>query len=94
LGHQVAIDTKGEIKCCLWSDDVLGNIYVDDLKDLIIRGRFDKYWEIGKDEINTCKDCELRYACDDCRIFVLKYCGQLKEKPGYCRYNPYIGEYY
>jgi hypothetical protein len=41
LGHKVAVDTSGEIKCCLWSDEIIGNIEKDDLKDMIIRGKFD-----------------------------------------------------
>jgi radical SAM protein with 4Fe4S-binding SPASM domain len=92
LGHQIAVDTEGEIKYCLWSDEVLGNISVDDLKDMIIMGSFDKYWELSKLEINICKDCELRFTCDDCRVFALKESGQINAKPSYCMYNPYTGE--
>jgi radical SAM protein with 4Fe4S-binding SPASM domain len=92
LGHQVAIDTGGEIKCCLWSEEVLGNIGTDDLKDMIIRGVFDKYWEYTKSKIESCKDCELRVACDDCRIFALQHTGKLEAKPPYCAYDPYTGE--
>ena len=89
LGHKVAIDTDGEIKCCLWSDDILGNIETDDLKDMIIRGIFDFYWEFTKNNIEICKDCELRYICDDCRIYALKKTGCINTKPDYCDYDPY-----
>jgi len=89
LGHKVAIDTDGEIKCCLWSDDILGNIETDDLKDMIIRGIFDFYWEFTKNKIESCKDCELRYACDDCRVYPIKKIGCINAKPDYCDYDPY-----
>ncbi len=92
LGHQIAIDTGGEIKCCLWSDDVLGNIVSDNLKDMIVSGTFDNYWEISKEKIDSCKDCELRFACDDCRVFALVDSGRLESKPSYCNYDPYTGQ--
>lgn len=92
LGHQVAIDAGGDIKCCLWSEDILGNISDMTLKDMIRKGCFDKYWGISKDQIESCKECELRYACDDCRISALAQGGSIDSKPGYCDYNPFIGE--
>jgi radical SAM protein with 4Fe4S-binding SPASM domain len=91
LGHKVAIDTGGEIKCCLWSDEILGNIETDGLKDMIIRGKFDFYWEFSKSKIESCKDCELRHACDDCRIYALKQSGRMDATPAYCDYDPYKG---
>lgn len=91
LGHQVAIDTAGEIKCCLWSVDVLGDINRDNLKDMIIMEKFDKYWHILKSAIKTCKDCELRYACDDCRAHSMQDTGGLNAKPPFCDYDPFSG---
>ncbi|MCP5104971.1 MAG: SPASM domain-containing protein, partial [bacterium] len=92
LGHQVAVDTHGRIKPCLWFDKILGNVRKDDLKDMIIAGIFDPYWESAKHKIETCKECELRFACDDCRVFALKKGGGLEAKPSYCEYDPYTGE--
>jgi radical SAM protein with 4Fe4S-binding SPASM domain len=92
IGHQIALDTNGVIKSCLWSDESFGNIAEVDLKDMIIRGVFDKTWELSKRIIDVCKDCELRHACDDCRVFALNQTGSLTAKPGYCQYNPYTGD--
>ena len=91
LGQQVAVDTGGEIKCCLWSDDVLGNIGGNNLKDMIIEGKFDKYWEITKSNIDVCKHCELRCACSDCRVAAVTETGNLYAKPPYCDYDPFKG---
>ena len=91
LGHQVAIDINGDIKCCLWINEVLGNIAKEDLQTLIIKGDFDKFWETSKIEIEVCKDCELRFACNDCRVIALKESGRLDSKPSYCNYDPYTG---
>ena len=92
LGHQVALDTRGEIKACLWLDEIIGNIDSDNLKDLIISGKFDKYWEISMEKIETCKECEMRFNCDDCRVLTLNKTGNLYAKPGHCHYDPYSGE--
>ena len=92
LGNKVSVDIGGEIKCCLWSDEILGNIKTDDLKDMIIRGKFDFYWELSKRKIESCKDCELRHACDDCRVYAIKQSGHINAKPAYCDYDPYKGD--
>lgn len=91
LGHQVAVDTGGEIKSCLWSDQVLGNIFEHSLKDMIISGAIDKYWELAKSKIDSCKGCELRFACGDCRVSALNHNRSLEAKPPYCNYNPLTG---
>ncbi len=88
LGHQAAVDTDGTIKPCLWSRQVLGNLSRDNLKDMIISGVFDEYWELTKDRIEICRHCEKRFFCSDCRVS----CNQVGEnpngKPSYCDYNP------
>jgi radical SAM protein with 4Fe4S-binding SPASM domain len=88
LGEQVAVDTSGDIKSCLWSEDLLGNILKDNLKDLIISGSFNKYWETGKDKIETCRECEKRYACSDCRMSAVRKGGSFESKPAFCDYDP------
>ena len=44
-----------------------------------------------KNEVEGCKDCEYRYICRDCRPDSLT--GNFNEKPWYCTYNPYSGEW-
>ena len=94
LGQQVAVDCGGEIRPCLWWQGKLGTILRDDLLDMIVAGIFDPYWELNRDKIEGCRDCELRYACPDCRV------GRGNEgkgeiytgKPTFCTYNPYRGK--
>jgi radical SAM protein with 4Fe4S-binding SPASM domain len=45
----------------------------------------------NKDKIETCKVCEYRYACFDCRPDSLGR--EFHEKPWYCTYNPFKGEW-
>lgn len=91
LGHQIALDADGSIKPCLWSKETLGNIMVDDLREMIIRGQFDKYWYAAKEKIASCKDCEFQNVCQDCRISALEESHNINAKPTYCHYNPYTG---
>jgi radical SAM protein with 4Fe4S-binding SPASM domain len=78
----------------LWSKIVPGKIGQDKILDMIISGSFDEYWTLTKDKIEVCKDCELRYACPDCRESNT-YTGKgnfNSGKPLYCNYDPYSGD--
>lgn len=46
---------------------------------------------LTKNKFTGCKECEYRYTCFDCRPNSLD--GDLFEKPWYCTYNPYTGEW-
>ena len=94
LGHQVAIDTQGEIKPCLWWPRVLGNIYSDTVRDLIFRQSFEPYWNANKNSIKVCKDCEYRFNCHDCRLNGPNPDDNLLVKPVFCSYDPYTGKGY
>lgn len=60
-----------------------GNYIQDILKSQILH--------FTKNEVEGCKDCEYRYICRDCRPDSLT--GNFNEKPWYCTYNPYSGEW-
>jgi radical SAM protein with 4Fe4S-binding SPASM domain len=68
----------------------LGNISNSNIRDMIIAGDFDEYWELTKDKIDTCKDCEYRWGCTDCRVLALKEAGSTSAKHPSCHYNPYF----
>jgi len=91
LGHQIAINYDGMIKPCLWWPYSLGNICKDRLKDMIIAGKFDKYWNSSKDTIHNCKNCEYRYNCMDCRINPVSCEEDFENKPAFCHYDPFTG---
>jgi radical SAM protein with 4Fe4S-binding SPASM domain len=92
-GHSIAVDANGDIKPCLWSHEVLGNITVDNIKKMILQKKFKEYWELNKDNIETCQYCEYRYACPDCRVSAIKAAGSLHVRPPHCKYNPDTGEW-
>ncbi|MDR2126636.1 MAG: grasp-with-spasm system SPASM domain peptide maturase, partial [Prevotellaceae bacterium] len=70
LHKKLFIDKNGNIKNCPFSETVFGNILNADVEKIITTSSFTKYWNIKKDDVEVCKDCEFRYICTDCRIFI------------------------
>ena len=64
-----------------------GNIRHTTLREALEHPGFKKYWNITKDQIEVCKECEFRYICTDCRAF-LKSKEDLYSKPLKCSYDP------
>lgn len=92
LNRKISIDSEGNIKNCPSMSESFGNIRDTSLEDAIEKSGFKKYWDINKDKINVCKDCEYRYICTDCRAYV-EDPEDILSKPLKCGYNPYIGEW-
>jgi SPASM domain peptide maturase of grasp-with-spasm system len=92
LHKKLFIDKSGNIKNCPFSETVFGNILNDEIENTITTSSFTKYWNIKKDEIEVCKDCEFRYVCTDCRIFI-KDRNNIYSQPANCNYNPYIAKW-
>ena len=90
LHRKVSIDLEGNIVNCLnLKNDIRGNIKTHTLSE-VVRGReFQRLWDINKDKINTCQDCEYRYMCSDCRAHI----DGVYDKPKHCNYNPYSNTY-
>lgn len=47
------------------------------------------FWDLSKDNIGICKDCEYRYICNDCRPIS----SSLHDRGEICSYNPYTGKW-
>ena len=69
-----------------------GNIKNTTLEEAINKQGFKKYWDVTKDQIVKCKDCEFRHVCTDCRAYTDNpqdsYAAPLK-----CGYDPYTCEW-
>lgn len=89
LNRKVGIDTKGNIKNCPSMNVSYGNISQIEIKEAIKKAGFKDFWNITKDEIETCKICEFRYVCTDCRAFVKN----TLDKPVKCGYDPYTNKW-
>ncbi|NJL11422.1 MAG: SPASM domain-containing protein [Calothrix sp. SM1_7_51] len=70
LSKKASIDTEGNIKNCPSMSQSFGNIKDTTLEEAINHPDFKKYWDINKDKIHVCKDCEFRYICTDCRAYI------------------------
>jgi SPASM domain peptide maturase of grasp-with-spasm system len=92
LNRKLCIDHNGNIKNCLAMDKIFGNILEDDIIKIVNSSDFQSLWQITKDQIEVCKDCEFRYICTDCRCFI-KDPDNIYSQPAKCGYNPYIAKW-
>lgn len=88
LNRKISIDKDGYIKNCPSMLHHFGHISETKLEDVIKNPEFTKYWNIKKDDISKCKDCEFRHICTDCRAY-LENPEDLHSAPLKCGYNPY-----
>jgi len=92
LNKKISIDTKGYIKNCPSMIEHFGNIQDTKLIEALYHKDFKKYWNITKDDIEICKDCEFRHICTDCRAY-RENPEDHYSKPLKCGYNPYTNKW-
>lgn len=92
LNRKISIDTEGNIKNCPSMKESFGNISNTLLEEALNHPGFKKYWDINKDQIRVCKDCEFRHVCTDCRAY-LENPEDIYSKPLKCGYSPYTCEW-
>lgn len=92
LNRKISIDVEGNIKNCPSMSQSFGNIKDTTLQEALDHPDFKKYWNVKKDDITKCKDCEFRYICTDCRAY-LEEPDDMYSAPLKCGYDPYTGEW-
>jgi SPASM domain peptide maturase of grasp-with-spasm system len=85
LNKKISIDTKGNIKNCPSMEIAYGSIDNILLTDVLKINDFRALWNVSKDQIKVCQDCEFRLICTDCRAYI----ENRFDKPIKCNYNPY-----
>lgn len=90
LNGKISIDKHGAIKNCPSMTKSFGNIENSTLEEALLDKQFKTYWTLSKDNIDTCKDCEFRYICTDCRAYI-EDPNNPNSKPLKCGYDPYKG---
>jgi SPASM domain peptide maturase of grasp-with-spasm system len=88
LNRKISIDVDGNIKNCPSMPQSFGNVKTGTLQEALDHPDFKKYWNVTKDQIAVCKDCEFKYVCTDCRAYI-ENPEDLHSKPLKCGYNPY-----
>ncbi|MGN6299162.1 MAG: grasp-with-spasm system SPASM domain peptide maturase [Ginsengibacter sp.] len=91
LNRKISIDENGRISNCPSMKKKYGNIAEHSLAQVARKKSFKKLWNLNKDIIDTCKDCEFRYICSDCRAYTED--GTLYGKPAKCSYDPYTASW-
>jgi len=91
FNKKIIIDSRGNVLKNMYNSETYGNIYRTKIIDIYNKTDLKEYWEISKNNIVICQDCEYRYMCIDSRV-------PLKEKGCFyfndtCNYNPYIAKW-
>ncbi len=92
LNRKISIDKNGAIKNCPSMSTDYGNIKNTSLHTALQAQGFKKHWNIAKDQIAVCKDCEFRHVCTDCRAY-LEEPENSYSKPLKCGYDPYTNKW-
>lgn len=86
LNKKISIDKNGYIRNCPSMKQHYGKFPDNSMLDIAFSKEFTNIWNIHKDKIKVCKDCQFRYICTDCRA----YLDDNYDKPKYCKYDPYL----
>lgn len=86
LYKKIGIDINGNIKNCPTMKIDFGNISNTSIMQAIKDPKYIEFTQIRKSQIDTCKECEFRDICSDCRAFLKN---PHTDKPQKCTYNPY-----
>lgn len=92
LNGKIAVDAAGTIRNCPSFGGDFGRVNAVPFAEVVRDPRFRSVWSVAKDSIEVCRDCELRYACSDCRAFLARP-DDLYSKPAKCGYDPYTGKW-
>ncbi|HET6230296.1 MAG TPA: grasp-with-spasm system SPASM domain peptide maturase [Longimicrobiaceae bacterium] len=92
LNRKISVDAAGEIRNCPSLPRSFGNAADTSLVSALMQAEFRELWEINKDQVEVCRDCEFRYVCTDCRAFVATP-GDRLSKPSKCSYDPYAARW-
>lgn len=87
LNNKISIDSMGYIKNCPSMSAHFGNVKDTTLQEALGRTDFKELWKVSKNQISTCKECEFRHVCTDCRAYIEDPEDELS-KPLKCGYNP------
>jgi hypothetical protein len=91
LNKKLYIDFKGDIKNSFNTEKLCNISDINTFFELIRNPMLTKYWDITKESILICKDCEFRFMCVN--PIKLKKTGENWIYDIECNYNPYISKW-
>jgi SPASM domain peptide maturase of grasp-with-spasm system len=92
LNRKISVDARGEIRNCPSLGLSFGNVREVSLHAAVAHRDFAALWQINKDQIEVCRDCEFRYICVDCRAYLSRPDDRYS-KPAKCGYDPYTAQW-
>jgi radical SAM protein with 4Fe4S-binding SPASM domain len=91
---KITITEDGSVFPCIFGRECVAGNILDASLDEILHHGMRQYWFLSKDDIDTCRDCEFRYACTDCRPMAQGMnAGDLHAKTSGCGYDPFSGRW-
>lgn len=93
--QKMAVTANGDvIPCPMARKEIIGNLQTESFYTVLKKeADISKFWNMTRDDIDICKDCEYRYFCKDCRPIEKDTSGGLNKRTRFCLYNPYTGEW-
>jgi SPASM domain peptide maturase of grasp-with-spasm system len=92
LNRKISVDANGNLKNCPSMQTSYGKASETTIVDVLQNEDFTSVWNLKKDFVLTCQDCEFRYVCTDCRAYI-EDPENLYSKPLKCGYDPYTNEW-
>ena len=87
FNKRVYIDSDGTIFRHEQDDMAFGNVMEVSINDVIDNGKFKEFWNIRKDDMEACYECEYRYMCVDNRKPLHRNESGRWILEGHCNYN-------
>ncbi|WP_343587309.1 hypothetical protein [Flavobacterium sp.] len=87
------IDSFGNIKRYITDESIFGNLNTHDLNKIVQNNEIIDFWEISRDKINVCKDCEFRYICPDGSVPLKTTQDKYYTSSQNCSYSPYSNKW-
>lgn len=90
---KIVISEDGTVLPCVFERNIkLGSIRTDTISNILNSEKATACWNFTYDKIKSCRDCEFRFACKDCRPLA-RASSTLYAKNPRCTYDVYSGEW-
>jgi hypothetical protein len=87
FSSRIFIDCSCKYSSCYKDENTIGNFFEDSFEIIVQSLIQNKFWQISRDLIVDCNECEFRYSClDNSTPIFVKENYFLSEK---CKYSPY-----
>lgn len=88
---KINIGCNGEISPCIMGEKFINlkyNVFTHSIEEILSEYLKKEVWNVSRDLIKVCCDCEYRYVCKDCRPVAVES-EKIYERGNTCKYNPY-----